>query len=108
RGQFFTTTGEILIREYTLNGKESGETARASSRSDLRAALEWTFPLRFAEVITGDGSHVFRERIDFSDTTAFGNRTLRLHPDLHGRKWLRFEVWDIASNGAFTQPIWLE
>ena len=108
RGQFFVTTGEILIREYTLNGKESGETVRAPSRSDLRIALDWTFPLRFAEAITGDGTQVFRDRVDLSDTTAFGTRTLQLHPQLQNRKWLRFEVWDIASNGAFTQPIWLE
>ena len=24
------------------------------------------------------------------------------------RKWVRLEVWDIARNGAFTQPIWIE
>ena len=71
-------------------------------------ALDWTFPLRFAEVITGDGTKVFRERIDLPDTVAFSQRTLDLKPQLRGRKWLRFEVWDIAANGAFTQPIWLE
>jgi len=109
RGEFFVTTGEILIRQYTLNGKESGESVQTSSaRSDLRVTLEWTFPLRFAEVISGDGTQVFRERVNLSDTTAFGKRTLQLHPQLQGRKWLRFEVWDIAANGAFTQPIWLE
>jgi len=108
RGEFFVTTGEILISDFTLNGKQSGETLRKSSRSDLRVKLDWTFPLRFAEVISGDGKEVFRERINLSDTAAFGNRTFQLHPQLRGRKWLRFEVWDIASNGAFTQPIWLE
>jgi hypothetical protein len=81
---------------------------RASPRADLRVILEWTFPLRFAEVITGDGQKVFRERIDLSDTTAFGKRTLELRPELRSRKWLRFEVWDVAANGAFTQPVWLE
>jgi len=24
------------------------------------------------------------------------------------QKWVRFEVWDIATNGAFTQPVWIE
>jgi hypothetical protein len=28
--------------------------------------------------------------------------------DLRGKKWLRFEVWDTAAGGAFTQPVWLE
>ena len=110
RGAFFVTTGEILIREFTLNGKQSGETLRLADAPSgaLRVALDWTFPLRFAEVITGDGTKVFRERIDLADAVAFSQRTLDLKPQLRGRKWLRFEVWDIAANGAFTQPIWLE
>jgi len=32
---------------------------------------------------------------------------MRLPIDLKGRTWVRFEVWDIAANGAFTQPVWL-
>ena len=28
-------------------------------------------------------------------------------PDLTGRTWVRLEAWDIAGNGAFTQPVWL-
>jgi hypothetical protein len=31
-----------------------------------------------------------------------------LRPNVQGRRWLRFEVWDVAANGAFTQPVWLE
>ena len=27
RGAFFTTTGEILIKDFTVGGKQSGETA---------------------------------------------------------------------------------
>lgn len=109
RGAFFVTTGEILIRQFTLNGKQSGETIRLSnSASKLQVALDWTFPLRFAEVITGDGNRVYRDRINLPETTAFGQRTLNLQPELRGRQWLRFEVWDIAANGAFTQPIWIE
>ena len=38
----------------------------------------------------------------------FGTRKLRLPLDLKGRTWVRLEVWDIAANGAFTQPVWLE
>jgi len=32
---------------------------------------------------------------------------VRLPLDLKGRTWVRFEIWDIAANGAFTQPLWL-
>jgi hypothetical protein len=28
--------------------------------------------------------------------------------DLKGAKWVRLEVWDIAANGAFSQPVWVE
>jgi hypothetical protein len=109
RGQFFVTTGEILLREFTVGGKGSGETLvpQRGDRPELRADLAWTFPLRFAEVISGDGQQVFRERIDLADTTPFGQRVLVLQPQLAGRKWVRLEVWDVAANGAFTQPVWL-
>jgi hypothetical protein len=74
----------------------------------LQVTLEWTFPLQFAEVISGDGQKVYRERLELTDTGAFGRRTLKLNPDLAGRKWVRVQVWDVAVNGAFTQPVWLQ
>ena len=106
----FVAPGEVLLREFKVGGKESGETLALNEgqSAELRASLEWTFPLRFAEIISGDGRQVYRERIDLADTTCFGERTLTLQPRLQGRKWVRFEVWDVAANGAFTQPVWLE
>jgi hypothetical protein len=110
QGQFFVTTGEILLPKVTVGGKESGDVLKVSEgeKPELVAAIEWTFPLAFAEVISGDGTRVYRERIDLSDTPSFGKRTLNLKPQLAGRRWVRFEVWDVAANGAFTQPVWLE
>jgi hypothetical protein len=70
--------------------------------------LDWTFPLRFAEVVSGDGTRVRRERIDLAETGSFGERTLTLTPDLRGQKWVRVAAWDIAANGSFSQPVWLE
>jgi hypothetical protein len=108
-GRFFVTTGEVLLRDFTVGGKQSGETLGRgdTDRPELRATLEWTFPLRFAEIISGDGSKVYRERIDLADTGPFGQRTLAVPCDLRGRKWVRLEVWDVATDGAFTQPVWL-
>ncbi len=109
-GRFFVTTGEILLHAATLGGRESGQTltlAPGSTKPELNIDLSWTFPLRFAELISGDGTKVYRDRIDLSDTPPFGRRTLTLAPDLAGRTWARFEVWDIATNGAFTQPVWI-
>jgi hypothetical protein len=108
-GRFFTTTGEILIPHFTVAGKQSGGTLddAAASEAGVQVQLEWTFPLAFAEIIFGDGKTVQRRRIDLSDTSAFGSRTLHVPVDLKGQKWVRFEVWDIAANGAFTQPVWI-
>jgi hypothetical protein len=108
-GKFFTTTGEVLIPEFTVGGERSGQTLDLVSNATpvLEANLEWTFPLAFAEIISGDGQKVFRQRIDLTDSESFGTRQVRLPLDLKGRTWLRFEVWDIAANGAFTQPVWL-
>jgi hypothetical protein len=105
------TTGEVLIPKCTLGGKSSGDVLKvipSAPAPELEIELRWTFPLSFAEIISGDGQKVYRERIDLTDTTAFGSRTLKLHPKLTGRRWLRVEAWDIAANGAFTQPIWIE
>jgi hypothetical protein len=108
-GQFFVTTGEVLISEFQVNGKPSGSgvVVTPGAKADVRVDLSWTFPLRFVELISGDGSKVFRERIDCADIGPFEGRTMRFKPDLSGRTWVRLEAWDIAGNGAFTQPVWL-
>ena len=73
----------------------------------MRLDLQWTFPLAYAEIITGDGREIKRRRVDLSATGSFGKRTLKLDADIAGQRWLRVEVWDVATNGAFTQPVWL-
>jgi len=110
RGEFFTTTGEVLIPQFAVGGKQSGQTLESpgDARPTIEANLEWTFPLAFAEIVSGDGNKVFRQRIDLADTESFGTRQLRVPLDLKGHTWVRFEVWDIAANGAFTQPVWIE
>jgi len=105
------TTGEVLIPDFSVNGKGSGSTIELPSRdrrAEVHALLRWTFPLRFAELISGDGVRVHRQRIDLSDTGPFGGRELRLEVDLTGKTWVRLEAWDIACNVAFTQPVWLK
>jgi hypothetical protein len=120
QGKFFVTTGEVLIPRFTVGGKGSGDLLKPvaavntplppgeGQSPQLVADLTWTFPLAFAEVISGDGRQAYRQRIDLTDTGPFGSRTLKLTPDLRGRHWVRLEVWDIAANGAFTQPVWIE
>lgn len=109
-GKYFVTTGEVLIPKVTIGGKQGGETLKlgASSSVPVEVSAEWTFPLAFIEVVSGDGSRIQRERIPLTTTTEFGSDTFKATVDLKGQKWARVEVWDIAANGAFTMPVWLE
>ena len=109
-GAFFISTGEVLMPRYTVGGKASGETLKldASGRANLEASLTWTFPMAFAEVITGDGKEVHRKRINLSGTGPFGKRALSETLDLTGKTWVRIEAWDVAANGVISQPIWLK
>jgi len=110
KGKFFSGTGEILFPSFTVNGKEAGETAQlpASGKAEIVLGVDWTFPLNFVEIISGDGKQVYHEKIDLSYTKAFGKNTFKFPVDLNGRKWIRVEVWDVAANGAFTQTVWLK
>ena len=107
-GSFFTTTGEILIPKFSVGAKASGEVIdKVDGASLLEAELEWTFPMSFAEIVSGDGKQVFRQRVDLDETESFGKKALRIPVELKGRTWVRLEAWDIAGNGAFTQPVWI-
>jgi hypothetical protein len=109
-GKFFVSTGEVLLPVFNVNGKKSGETAQISKTglSEISLTVNWTFPLNFAEIVSGDGEQVFRERIILNNTFAFGNKSFSFKTNLKNRKWVRLEVWDIAANGAFTQQVWLQ
>jgi hypothetical protein len=98
-GNFFVTTGEILITNYSVAG--------AGAQRSIAADVEWTFPLSFAEVVWGDGKKIDRQVISATETTAFGTRHFAIPFDATGKSWVRFAVWDSAGNGAFVQPVWL-
>lgn len=110
KGKFFSTTGEVLIPAFTINGKSSGDTVVISKngKAELAFQVKWTFPLQYAEIISGDGDQVYRHTINLDATQAFGTQTFRIPLNLSGRKWARLEVWDAAVNGAFTQTIYLK
>lgn len=109
-GKFFGSTGEVLIPELKINGKISGETLslNADGTADVRLKLMWTFPMNFVEVISGDGTKVYRDKIDLSKTKAFGDQLFQFKTKLSGRKWVRVEAWDIAVNGAFSQTFYIK
>jgi hypothetical protein len=74
----------------------------------LEIELEWTYPLAYMELVSGDGTNVTRQRFDLTNTKEFGSQNISSSVNLSNAKWARIEVWDIARNGAFTQPIWIE
>ena len=76
-GDFFVTTGEVLIPRFAVNGAQSGDNVDVpGGDADIELQLEWTFPLSYTDIVTGDGRSVQRQRIDLSQTKAFGSETL--------------------------------
>lgn len=98
-GEFFVSTGEILIKDYAITGTGNQRT--------ITADVEWTFPMSFMEIVTGDGQTVNKQVISATDMQAFGAKKLAIPFDATGKKWVRFAMWDVAGNGSFTQPQWL-
>jgi hypothetical protein len=99
-GNFFVTSGEVLIRNFDVAG--------AGPQRTITAEIEWTFPLEFVEVVWGDGAATQRQIIPATDRPPFGNERFRIPLDAAGKKWVRFAAWDSAGNGAFTQPVHLK
>lgn len=95
-GKFFSSTGEVLIPSFKIDDQK------------VSFNVKWTFPLSFAEIVSGDGDKVYRHKINLDYTTAFGEKIFSAPVDLRGRKWARLEVWDAAVNGAFTQTVYLK
>ena len=98
-GDFWVSTGEILIKNYSVEG--------TGPKRTIAADLEWTYPLEFIEVVWGDGKKVDQQIIRATDTPAHGTRKLSIPFDATGKAWVRMSVWDSAGNGAFVQPVWL-
>jgi hypothetical protein len=108
-GNFFATSGEVLLPDFKVNGAVAGATIKVTkaTKSVVDFRVKWTYPLAFANIVTGDGNKTYHQRINLNYTTAFGDKTFRIPVSLEGKKWIRLEVWDAAVNGAFTQTVWI-
>lgn len=97
QGEYFVTSGEVLIPSHRYEG----------SGSEMRvvADVEWTFPLEFVEVVFGDGVRTTTRRMSATDLPAFGSETFTIPFDATGQAWVRIAAWDSAGNGAMTMPI---
>ena len=99
KGQFFVTTGEVLLPETSITEAKPDEIV-------ARATVQYTFPLQLLEVVWGDGSDTYRHTVSLETTREFGRSALDTRFPAKNWKWARIAVWDIAGNGAFTNPIW--
>jgi hypothetical protein len=98
RGDFFATTGEVLLTEVKLGA--------AQGRLTAQARIRHTFPLEIAELIWGDGEQTHRKEIPLTTTPASGDFALDAETEAPNWKWARVAVWDAAGNGAFVNPVW--
>jgi len=97
KGEYFVTSGEVLIPSHAILGKGRKRTYVAD--------VEWTYPLEFVELVWGDGKRTGRQVIPATHLPAFGSKRFEIPFDTRGKKWIRFAVWDSAGNGALTQPV---
>jgi hypothetical protein len=97
RGDFFVTSGEVLIPNYAIT--------RHGNAATISANVQWTFPLEFVEIVWGDGTKIGRQIVLATDLPPFGAHHFELPFDLAGKKWVRFAVWDSAGDGALVQPV---
>jgi hypothetical protein len=97
-GDGFITTGEVLLPHVAISG--------ASDRLAVRVRVTYTFPLTAADIVWGDGEAVHLEAPSLDETASFGNREFNWTFPAKDWKWARLAVWDIAGNGALTNPMW--
>ena len=97
RGDYFVTSGEVLIPSHRYEGSGSGMWVVAD--------VEWSFPLEFVEVVFGDGERTTTSRRSATDLPAFGRETFTIPFDATRQAWVRFAAWDSAGNGAMTMPV---
>jgi hypothetical protein len=91
-GDYFISTGEVLLW---------------SVRRDPGAIVlhaKWTFPPALGVVVYSDGQRVVRDTVSLESLGAFGEQRLAF-PVPASAKWARVEVWDVAGNGALTNPL---
>jgi hypothetical protein len=98
-GNFFVTTGEILVKNFAVEG--------TGNKRTVTAEVDWTFPLEFVEVVWGDGKKIDRQIIPATDLPAFGSKKFSIPFDATGKTWVRFAAWDSAGNPGFVNAVWL-
>ena len=98
RGDGFITTGEVLLPDFSISGSPDEIT--------VKARVQWTFPLAVADIVWGDGEKVSRITPALDTTRAFGGNEFTWRVPARNWKWARLAIWDVAGDGALTNPVW--
>jgi hypothetical protein len=98
-GNFFVTSGEVLLHDYAIQG--------TGDKRTFVVDVDWTWPAEFVELVWGDGKTTNREIVSATSLAPFSTHHYRIPFDATGKKWIRFAAWDSAGNGAFTEPMHL-
>ncbi len=99
KGDGFISTGEILLPRATIR-------AGRGNSIHVETEVDYTFPLWLAEIVWGNGKETHRQVIDLRSTHEFGHKDFVWAADAPGWTWARLAVWDVAGDGAFTNPVW--
>ena len=90
KGDYFVSQGTVLLQDLKID------------RAGAAALVRWTYPLAYAVLVTDSRKIV----IPLDTTRPFGEQRFTWRENLTAAKWARLEVWDIAGNGAFVNPVW--
>ncbi len=99
KGDGFISTGEVLLPASTI-------AAGKDDTIEVQTDVTWTFPLRLAEVVWGDGKETHHHLIPLETTREFARQQYKWNVNAPGWTWARIAVWDTAGGGAFTNPTW--
>ena len=99
RGEFFVSTGEVLMPEHSI-------VETRADRLRAKASIHYTMPLRFAELVWGDGKETHRKTLSLETSRQFSAAPIEIETEAKGWRWARLAVWDVAGNGAFANPVW--
>lgn len=98
KGDGFISTGGVLLPTVS--------TAPEENSVRFTAAVSSTFPLRFAEIVWGDGHQIHHQIFPLDTSGTFEDRRYEWSAKTPGWKWARLAVWDVSADGAFTNPVW--
>ena len=89
-GNFFVTSGEVLLHDYSIQG--------AGAKKTFIADVDWTWPPEFVELVWGDGKTTDRQIIPATSIAPFTTHHYNIPFDATGKKWVRFAAWYSAGN----------